>query len=50
MTISSPIGCLALAGAKYSSSELDLSHAKVGIIISGGNVDMDKFASYLKQS
>jgi threonine dehydratase len=37
-----PTGCLSLAGAKASG--IDLEGARVGIVISGGNVDLARFA------
>ncbi|MFZ4288903.1 threo-3-hydroxy-L-aspartate ammonia-lyase [Variovorax sp. HJSM1_2] len=40
-----PTGCLSLAGAEHSG--LDLRGARVGIIISGGNVDLARYASLL---
>jgi len=35
-------GCLGLAGAKYSG--VDIKGKKVGVIISGGNIDLPKFS------
>jgi threonine dehydratase len=40
-----PTGCLSLAGAEHSG--LDLKGARVGIIISGGNVDLARYAGLL---
>ncbi|MEE4409481.1 MULTISPECIES: threo-3-hydroxy-L-aspartate ammonia-lyase [unclassified Serratia (in: enterobacteria)] len=40
-----PTGCLAAAAAM--NSQLDLRGKKVGVIVSGGNVDMDNIAQYL---
>ena len=40
-----PTGCLALAAARNAG--IDLSNSKVGIIISGGNVDLDRYASFI---
>jgi threonine dehydratase len=37
-----PTGCLSLAGAR--SSGLDLRGARVGVLISGGNIDLSRFA------
>jgi threonine dehydratase len=37
-----PTGCLAFAGARFS--ELPLSGKRVGVILSGGNVDLAQFA------
>ena len=37
-----PTGCLGLAGAKYSG--VDIKGKKVGVIISGGNIDLPKFS------
>ena len=33
-----PTGCLGLAGAMFS--DLDIKGSKVGIIVSGGNIDL----------
>ncbi|MDP3137137.1 MAG: threo-3-hydroxy-L-aspartate ammonia-lyase [Burkholderiaceae bacterium] len=40
-----PTGCLSFAGARHGG--VDLRGARVGIIVSGGNVDMPRFASLL---
>ncbi|MFI5445767.1 threo-3-hydroxy-L-aspartate ammonia-lyase [Polaromonas sp. UC242_47] len=40
-----PTGCLSLAGAR--SSGLDLRGARVGVLISGGNVDLSRFAQLM---
>ncbi|MGO4744170.1 threo-3-hydroxy-L-aspartate ammonia-lyase [Serratia quinivorans] len=40
-----PTGCLAAAAAM--NSLIDLRGKKVGVIVSGGNVDVDKIADYL---
>lgn len=37
-----PTGCLSLAGARHGG--LDLRGARIGILISGGNVDLARFA------
>lgn len=37
-----PTGCLSLAGAQHGG--LDLKGARVGVLISGGNVDLGRFA------
>lgn len=42
-----PTGCLALAAAKHAG--IDLINKRVGIIISGGNVDMSRYAHFLTQ-
>ena len=38
-----PTGCLSLAGACHAG--LDLKDKRVGVIVSGGNVDLDRFAA-----
>jgi threonine dehydratase len=43
-----PTGCLSLAGARKVGDTL--SGARVGIIISGGNVDLSRYASFLSQN
>ncbi len=40
-----PTGCLSLAGAQHGG--VDIRDARVGIIVSGGNVDMARFAQLL---
>ncbi|APW38093.1 serine dehydratase [Rhodoferax koreense] len=40
-----PTGCLSLAGAQHGG--LDIRGARVGVIVSGGNVDMARFAQLL---
>ncbi|WCM91472.1 threo-3-hydroxy-L-aspartate ammonia-lyase [Acidovorax sp. NCPPB 2350] len=40
-----PTGALALAGARHGG--LDLRGARVGIVISGGNVDLPRYARFL---
>lgn len=40
-----PTGCLAAAAAM--NALLDLRGKKVGVIVSGGNVDVDKIGQYL---
>jgi threo-3-hydroxy-L-aspartate ammonia-lyase len=37
-----PTGCLAIAAALYGA--VDVRNKRVGVIVSGGNVDMVKFA------
>ena len=37
-----PTGCLGLAGAKYSG--VDIKGKRIGCIISGGNVDLERFS------
>jgi len=37
-----PTGCLGLAGALHGG--LDIAGKRVGVIISGGNVDLGRFA------
>jgi len=41
-----PTGCLSLAGARASG--LDLKGARIGVLISGGNVDLGRFAELLR--
>ena len=41
-----PTGCLGLAGAKNCG--LNLKGKKVGVIISGGNVDLSRYAELIK--
>lgn len=45
-----PTGCLGAAAAFSKLEELDLQGKRVGIIISGGNIDLNKFASLIKES
>ena len=40
-----PTGCLSLAGA--TGSGLDLRGARVGVLISGGNIDLSRFAQLM---
>lgn len=40
-----PTGCLSLAGAQYGG--IDIQGARVGILISGGNIDLERFAALL---
>ena len=40
-----PTGCLSLAGAEHGG--VDIRGARVGILVSGGNVDMARFAELL---
>ncbi len=40
-----PTGCLSLAGARHSG--LDLKGARIGILVSGGNVDMSRFSDLI---
>ncbi|MCX2697753.1 MULTISPECIES: threo-3-hydroxy-L-aspartate ammonia-lyase [Ochrobactrum] len=42
-----PTGCLAFAGARQIASSL--KGKRVGVIVSGGNVDLDKFAALVSQ-
>jgi len=42
-----PTGCLSLAGMRKSG--LDLKGKKIGIIISGGNVDLDRYADLISK-
>ncbi len=41
-----PTGCLATA-AVFANKDLDLKGKRVGVIISGGNVDVEKFCKLL---
>ena len=41
-----PAGCIGLAAVRYSG--IDLKGKKVGVLISGGNVDLDKYCEYIK--
>lgn len=43
-----PTGCLGAALAM--SAQIDLRQKKVGIIISGGNVDLSRFAKFIQES
>lgn len=40
-----PTGCLGLAGAQYSG--IDFKGKRVGVMISGGNVDLERFAKLI---
>ena len=40
-----PTGCLSLAGAQASG--LDLKGSRVGILVSGGNIDLVRFAQLI---
>ncbi|MGA0572669.1 threo-3-hydroxy-L-aspartate ammonia-lyase [Variovorax sp. VNK109] len=40
-----PTGCLSLAGARHGG--IDIKGARVGVIISGGNVDLAQFARFV---
>ena len=40
-----PTGCLALAGAKHCG--LNLKGKRIGIIISGGNIDISTYSKLL---
>ena len=40
-----PTGCLSLAGARHGG--LDLRGQRVGIIVSGGNVDLARYAALI---
>ena len=40
-----PTGCLSLAGARHGG--VDLRGARVGVLVSGGNVDLGRFAQLL---
>ena len=40
-----PTGCLGLAGAQHCG--IDIKGKKVGVIISGGNVDLKRFSDLI---
>ena len=40
-----PSGCLGLAGAQYCG--VNVKGKKVGVVISGGNVDLERFANLI---
>jgi threonine dehydratase len=42
-----PTGCLGLAGAKYSG--VDIKGKKVGVIIGGGNIDLQRFTELIEK-
>jgi threonine dehydratase len=37
-----PTGCLSLAGARVN--DLNLKNSRIGIVVSGGNVDLSRYA------
>lgn len=43
-TVVEPTGCLGLAGARDWAQEHDVRGQRVGVILSGGNVDLTRFA------
>lgn len=43
-----PTGCLALAGAKYGG--IDLTDKSIGVIVTGGNVDISTYSQFLTSS
>lgn len=43
-TVVEPTGCLGLAGARDWAQEHDVRGKRVGVILSGGNVDLTRFA------
>jgi threonine dehydratase len=43
-----PTGCLGLAAARRMADEL--AGQRVGVVISGGNIDLDRFAGFLTDS
>ena len=43
-----PTGCLAFAGARQMASKLQ--GKRVGVIVSGGNVDLDRFAALVSKT
>ena len=40
-----PTGCLGLAGTRFCG--VDIRGKKVGVIITGGNVDLERFAKLI---
>ena len=42
-----PTGCLGLAGARYGG--INIKGKKVGVLVSGGNVDLLRLASLLSK-
>jgi threonine dehydratase len=42
-----PTGCLALAGAMHSG--VDIKGKKVGVIIGGGNIDLQRFTELIEK-
>ena len=40
-----PTGCLGLAGALFGG--IDIRGKRVGVVISGGNVSLEKFAEFI---
>jgi len=47
-----PTGCLGFAGARFGSADIaaDIAGKRVGIVISGGNVDMARFAQFMQMA
>ena len=43
-----PTGCLSLAGAQAGG--LDLKGARVGVLVSGGNIDLGRFAELVSSN
>jgi threonine dehydratase len=41
-----PTGCLGLAGARHAG--VPITGKRVGIVISGGNIDLDRYAALLR--
>ena len=46
--VAEPTGCLGLAGLRQLASTL--KDKRVGVVISGGNVDLDRYAALLASS
>ena len=44
-TVFEPTGCLGLAGAR--SGQVNIKGKRVGVIVTGGNLDLKKFSEYL---
>ena len=44
-----PTGCLSLAGMinETLNNKIDIKNKKIGIIISGGNIDLEKFSKLI---
>jgi threonine dehydratase len=45
-----PTGCLATAAVFSLKDQLDLKGKRIGCVITGGNVDINKFASIVSSS
>lgn len=47
-TVVEPTGCLGLAGARAWAREHEVDGLRVGVILSGGNVDLGRFAALIQ--